>query len=40
MKNDLESLSIDDFKNSFHYYIISDFIISKFKENPNGFKLN
>jgi hypothetical protein len=40
MENDLNSLTIDDFKNAFHYYKISNFIISKFKENPNGFKLN
>ena len=40
---DLESigsLTIDDFKKVFHFYKISNFILSKFKENPNGFKLN
>ena len=36
----VEHLSIEDFKTFFHFYKISNFILSKFKENPNGFKLN
>lgn len=37
---EIEHLSIEDFKTFFHFYKISNFILTKFKENPTGFKLN